>query len=119
MITVFLVRHGESQANAGFATPDPGKVELASLGEKQANEVATFLKEHTPLNFIVTSPYLRTKRTAESTKLLFPTADVEEWEVQECTTAALLTQFKHYLISMNQSFVANANALTRFQLLGR
>ncbi len=85
MITVFLIRHGESQANAGFATPDPVKVELTPLGEKQANEVAAFLKEYTPLNLIVTSPYLRTKRTAEPTKKLFPTADVEEWEVQEFT----------------------------------
>lgn len=92
MITVFLVRHGESQANAGFATPEPAKVELTSLGEKQAKEVATFLKENTPLNLIVTSPYLRTKQTAKPTKVKFPTADVEEWEVQEFT----------YLSSMHQ-----------------
>ncbi len=92
MITVFLVRHCESQANAGFATPDPVKVELTPLGEKQANEVAAFFKENRPLNLIVTSPYLRTKRTAEPTRKSFPTADVEEWEVQEFT----------YLSSMHQ-----------------
>ncbi len=33
----------------------------------------------------MTSPYLRTKRTAEPTKALFPTANLEEWEVQEFT----------------------------------
>ena len=86
MITVFLVRHGESQANAGIATPDPVKVELTPLGEKQADkEFAAFLKENTPLNLIVTSPYFRTKQTAEPTKALFPHTDIEEWEVQEFT----------------------------------
>ncbi len=92
MITVFLVRHGESQANAGFATPDPVKVELTPLGEKQAKEVATFLKKHTPLNLIVTSPYLRSKQTAKPTKVLFPNADVEEWEVQEFTYLSSIHQ---------------------------
>ena len=92
MITVFLVRHGESQSNAGFATPDPVKVGLTSLGEEQAKEVAPFLKENMPLNLIVTSPYLRTKQTAEPTKQSFPTTAVEEWEVQEFT----------YLSSMHQ-----------------
>jgi probable phosphoglycerate mutase len=92
MITVFLVRHGESQSNAGFATPDPVKVELTSLGEKQANEVAAFFNQHSPLKLIVTSPYLRTTKTAEPTKALFPNTVVEEWEVQEFT----------YLSSMHQ-----------------
>src|SRR5215471_4860289 len=87
MIDVFLVRHGESQANAGFATPDPVKVALTSLGEKQAKEVATFFKESKPLtlNLIVHSPFLRTKQTAQATKELFPRAVMEEWEVQEFT----------------------------------
>jgi 2,3-bisphosphoglycerate-dependent phosphoglycerate mutase len=85
MNTVFLVRHGESWANAGFATPDPVKVELTPLGGKQAEEVATFLKKHTHLNLIVHSSYLRTKQTAESTKKLFPSTTMEEWEVQEFT----------------------------------
>ena len=92
MLTVFLVRHGESQSNAGLATPDPVKVELTSLGHKQAQQVAAFLKEYTPLNLIVTSPYLRTKQTAISTRQLFPATEVEEWEVQEFT----------YLSSMHQ-----------------
>ncbi len=85
MITVFLVRHGQSQANAGFATPDPAKVELTPLGVKQAKEVAAFLKTHTPPKLIVTSPYLRSKQTAEPTRFLFPNTAVEEWEVQEFT----------------------------------
>jgi broad specificity phosphatase PhoE len=92
MVTVLLVRHGESQSNAGLATPDPVKVALTSLGHKQAKQVATFLKEYTPLNLIVTSPYLRTKQTAGPTRQLFLTAAVEEWEVQEFT----------YLSSMHQ-----------------
>jgi probable phosphoglycerate mutase len=87
MITVFLVRHGESQANAGFATSDPVKVELTPLGKKQAIEVATFFEEskQPTLKLIVYSPFLRTKQTAEPTKALFRHAAVEEWEVQEFT----------------------------------
>src|SRR5256885_1339306 len=92
MVTVLLVRHGESQSNAGLATPNPVKVALTSLGHKQARQVATFLKENMPLNLIVTSPYLRTKQTAEPTRQLFSTTAVEEWEVQEFT----------YLSSMHQ-----------------
>lgn len=92
MITVFLVRHGESQANAGVATPDPVKVKLTSLGEKQAKQVAAFFQESVPLNLIVHSPYLRTKQTAEPTKHLFTNTTLEEWEVQEFT----------YISSMHQ-----------------
>lgn len=92
MLTVFLVRHGESQSNAGLATPDPVKVELTSLGHMEAKQVAAFLKKRTPLNLVVTSPYLRTKQTASHTRQLFPTTAVEEWEVQEFT----------YLSSMHQ-----------------
>ena len=92
MLTVFLVRHGESQSNAGLATSDPVKVALTSLGHQQAKQVAAFLKEHTPLNLIVTSPYLRTKQTVSSTRQLFPTTQVEEWEVQEFTYLSSIHQ---------------------------
>ena len=87
----FLIRHGESQSNAGLATTEPKAVELTSLGHQQATQIAAFLKEYTSLNLIVTSAYLRTKQTATPTKEIFHKS-AEEWEVQEFT----------YLSSMHQ-----------------
>ncbi len=81
----FLIRHGESQSNAGLATTGPRDVELTSRGHEQARQIAAFLKECTPLNLIVTSAYLRTKQTAAPTKEMFRIKSVEEWEVQEFT----------------------------------
>jgi 2,3-bisphosphoglycerate-dependent phosphoglycerate mutase len=86
MFTVFLVRHGESQSNAGMATPDPESVALTSRGYEQAQQVAHFFKiNKQAFNLIVTSPFRRTRQTAESTMRLFPTVAVEEWSVQEFT----------------------------------
>jgi 2,3-bisphosphoglycerate-dependent phosphoglycerate mutase len=81
----FLIRHGESQSNAGLATADPGDVELTPRGHEQARQIAAFLKEYTALNLIVTSAYLRTKQTAAPTKAIFHATSMEEWEVQEFT----------------------------------
>ncbi len=84
----FLIRHGESQSNAGLATADPKDVELTSRGHEQARQIAAFLKEYTPLNLIVTSSYLRTKQTAEPTKPAFPFVREDEWPVHEFTYLA-------------------------------
>lgn len=85
MPTVFLVRHGRSQSNAGLATKDPQNVELVDLGHKQAQQIGTFLKDYTQIDLIVTSPYLRTQQTAFYTKRLFPHAHLTRWDVQEFT----------------------------------
>lgn len=85
MHRIFLIRHGESQANAGLATISPEEVALTPLGHRQAEHIARFLKEYTHLNLIVTSAYLRTKQTAEPTRSVFGNVAVEEWEVQEFT----------------------------------
>jgi 2,3-bisphosphoglycerate-dependent phosphoglycerate mutase len=85
MPTIFLIRHGESKANAGFATSDPKRIILTERGFDQARDVAHFLHSKVSLDLIVTSPYLRAIRTAERTKLVFPDVCVEEWKVQEFT----------------------------------
>src|SRR5438876_7502509 len=82
---VTLIRHGESQSNAGWAATDPKDGGLTPHGHEQARQIATFLKEHTSLNLIVTSAYLRTKQTAAPTKEVFRIKFDEEWEVQEFT----------------------------------
>src|SRR5690349_9493385 len=98
MPTAFLIRHGESESNVGLPTIDPKDVALTSLGRKQAERIAEYLKFHPP-NLIVTSPYLRTKQTAEPTAFIFHNtperaAAEKVWPVQEFT----------YLSSMHRTY---------------
>ena len=92
MHRILLIRHGQSQANAGLATIGPEKVELTPQGHEQAERIAAFLKGYISLNLIVTSAYLRTKQTAAPTMKVFHAVPKEEWEVHEFT----------YLWSMHQ-----------------
>ena len=87
MTTVFLIRHGESQSNAGQPTTCPHNVALTPLGHQQAQRIANFLSFYSSLGLIVTSPYLRTKQTAKPTLSLplFHSVPTEEWQVQEFT----------------------------------
>lgn len=94
MTVVFLIRHGESQSNAGQATTDPENIELTSRGREQARRIAHYLASCAPIDLIVTSPYLRAKQTARMTTAMRPFGSVtqKEWNVQEFT----------YLASMHQ-----------------
>lgn len=85
MPTVFLIRHAESQSNAGLPTIGPKQVELTPLGHEQAKYIATLLQSYALLNLIVTSPYLRTKQTANPVIATFDSIPTEEWSVQEFT----------------------------------
>ena len=78
----WLVRHGESAANAGIATTNPATIPLTSAGRSQAEELAGTLERP---DLIVVSPYLRTRQTAEPTISRFPNVPVEVWPVQEFT----------------------------------
>jgi 2,3-bisphosphoglycerate-dependent phosphoglycerate mutase len=79
----WLIRHGESEANIGVSTPDPASVRLTPQGYKQAKCVAEYFIA--PPSLIVTSPYLRTKQTAQATIERFPDVPQQEWAVQEIT----------------------------------
>src|SRR5579859_596620 len=86
MPTILLIRHGESQTNAGLPTSNPKSVELTERGKEQAQNVVDFLKSHFHPDLIVTSAYERTKQTALPTKSFFwPYFVEEEWDVQEFT----------------------------------
>lgn len=86
MPTILLIRHGESQSNAGEPTPCPHTVELTDKGWKQAEAIAQFLQDAKLFpDLIVTSSYWRTKQTAEPTKLAFPSIPEEEWPIKEFT----------------------------------
>ena len=83
MIRVFLIRHGESESNAGLPSADPGSAPLTPDGHRQARQIARVLADVPAL--IVTSPYLRARQTAQPTISRFPGAACREWPVQEFT----------------------------------
>jgi broad specificity phosphatase PhoE len=78
-----MVRHGESESNAGAPTADPGAAPLTARGHDQAAGVAAAMPD--PPALIVTSPFLRAAQTAEPTIARFPDARREEWPVEEFT----------------------------------
>ncbi|RSM89561.1 histidine phosphatase family protein [Kibdelosporangium aridum] len=78
-MTVWLIRHGESLANAGSHTTGSATNPLTPRGEQQAALVAF---DHPP-DLVVHSPYLRARQTAQPTIDRFPSARVEEWPIEE------------------------------------
>jgi 2,3-bisphosphoglycerate-dependent phosphoglycerate mutase len=80
---VWLIRHGESESNAGLPGSGPSDTPLTRLGLQQAEQVAEAFPE--PPALIVTSPFLRAWQTAQPTIARFPAAAVQEWPVQEFT----------------------------------
>jgi 2,3-bisphosphoglycerate-dependent phosphoglycerate mutase len=83
MTRVFLIRHGESESNAGLSSSDPEAIPLTPDGHLQARQIARAFADVPAL--IVTSPYLRARQTAGPTIARFPAADCHEWPVQEFT----------------------------------
>lgn len=85
--TVWLIRHGQSHANAGVATDYPRTIELTDLGREQAAAIASEI-ESVP-NAVVISPYMRTLHTAQPLLEKFErqgaTVQVAEWPIQEFT----------------------------------
>lgn len=83
----WLVRHGQSQANAGAATEHPSTIELTELGREQAREIAA--KISGVPDQIIVSPFLRTTQTAQPLlDALFARGvrvPVLEWPIQEFT----------------------------------
>jgi broad specificity phosphatase PhoE len=81
MATVWLIRHGESEANAGLPTFEPANIKLTERGHQEAKQVALYFTQQPSL--IVTSPYIRTKQTAQPTIERFSSTPQIEWLVQE------------------------------------
>jgi broad specificity phosphatase PhoE len=87
MLTCWLIRHGESESNAGLPTADMSLIRITEKGVEQAKKVAQAFDDHPSL--IVTSPYVRAIKTAQPTIARFPRVPVEEWPVQEFTYLSL------------------------------
>ncbi len=79
----FLIRHGESEANAGLPTPSPSAIRLTEKGRGQAASLAERLDIVPAL--IIVSSYLRTRQTAEQFMQKHPGTPVEVWPVHEFT----------------------------------
>ena len=78
-----LIRHAESEANAGYATSDPADICLTELGKRQAIELAQQFNE--PPDLILVTSYKRTQQTAQPLIEKFPLTPVEVWPLHEFT----------------------------------
>lgn len=84
--SVWLIRHGESTANAGAITDSHDKIPLTTTGYQQAIQVASLIPQRPEL--VVTSSFLRTQQTAYPTLQRFPRVRQECWPVHEFTYLA-------------------------------
>ncbi|MGP4026371.1 histidine phosphatase family protein [Actinomadura sp. 3N407] len=80
---VWLIRHGQSESNAGLPTNGPGASPLTACGREQAASMAAAFTE--PPALMVSSPFVRARQTAQPTRERFPEVPYEEWPVQEFT----------------------------------
>jgi broad specificity phosphatase PhoE len=83
---LWLVRHGESEANAGLVTADYAATPLTARGRAQAEQVARACPE--PPARVVLSSYRRARQTAEPLLRRFPDVPVVEALIQEFTYLA-------------------------------
>lgn len=67
MKNIYLIRHGQSQANAGMQAQANADIPLTDLGHQQAQQVADWLRQRTEehITGIYVSKYLRTQQTAQ------------------------------------------------------
>ena len=80
---IWLIRHGESTANAGLATKDASSIPLTDKGWQEARQMAH--KFTSAPDLIVVSPYLRARQTAGPLAERFADTPIETWPVQEFT----------------------------------
>ena len=80
---IWIIRHGESIANAGAVTDNHKTIPLSPDGQAQAEQISQSFQE--PPTLIITSPFTRTQQTAEPTIKRFPNVRREVWSVEEFT----------------------------------
>ena len=79
----WLIRHGQSTANAGLPSADYEEVPLTALGRRQARELARRVERQPDL--LIVSPFLRAKETAGPIRERWPGSLCEVWPIQELT----------------------------------
>jgi 2,3-bisphosphoglycerate-dependent phosphoglycerate mutase len=90
MKRIWLIRHSQSESNAGAGGQAPANIGLTELGQRQASEIAREIQEFSALNQtvpsrILVSPYSRTSATAAPTCSLFAGLTVETTQHHELT----------------------------------
>lgn len=83
MPRVWLIRHGQSEANAGLRSASASDIPLTELGRQQAGAVAARFGL-APAE-IAYSRYTRAAQTAEPTRSRFPGSPASIWAVHEFT----------------------------------
>ncbi|MEK6222993.1 MAG: phosphoglycerate mutase family protein, partial [Chloroflexota bacterium] len=83
MKTIWFIRHGESQSNAGLKSSSASQTSLTSLGHQQATILPAAITRQPDL--IVTSEYIRTLQTAKFVFEKYPDVEHAVWPVHEYT----------------------------------
>jgi len=83
---LWLIRHAESESNAGFATNNPHSIGLSPLGLIQAKKLAE--KFPAAPDLIVTTRFDRTGLTAAPLRQRFPKVPMDVWPIHEFTYLA-------------------------------
>lgn len=124
----YLIRHGQSHANAGFPAVSYEDEALTPLGHEQAQITAAHLTKEPDL--IVTSTYLRAQQTSAPTKAKFPNAQHEIWPIEEfhqidpeveegLTVAQLIPLFHEHWRRHDPYYTQENGAESWADLLGR
>ncbi len=79
----WLVRHGQSAANAGLPAVGHAETPLTALGRQQALELARRIDR--PPDLLIVSPFLRAHETAAPIRERWPDTPCEVWPIQELT----------------------------------
>ncbi|MBH1965374.1 MAG: histidine phosphatase family protein [Comamonadaceae bacterium] len=82
-LRLWLVRHGQSTANAGAPASDPLQTPLTSLGLEQARAAA--LQVGVAPDLLVASPMRRAAQTADALHARWPETSRETWPISEFT----------------------------------
>jgi broad specificity phosphatase PhoE len=80
---IWLIRHGQSAANAGLATEHPKTIPLTPLGQAQSEKIAQQIPRQP--DWIAISPFQRTADSAAPCIARFPNVQVLTWPIQELT----------------------------------
>lgn len=65
MKKIYLIRHAESESNAGLIIRPNPMINITKKGEQQANDLADWLIDHVKPDEIFFSNYIRTQQTAK------------------------------------------------------
>ena len=79
----WLVRHGQSAANAGLPAVGHAETPLTALGQQQARELAQRVDRQPDL--LIVSPFLRAHETAAPIRERWPDTPCEVWPIGELT----------------------------------